>query len=96
MLTVYFAKPAKILRLFLSTVGSTDNSGLIYDEHAKKDNHIKVLHQQNGGMSDARNKGTKLTYGNYIVYIDSDDYVSSSDFFSDLFQKAKNVPDIIV
>lgn len=82
--------------LILVNDGSTDTSGKICDEYAKKDNRIKVLHKQNGGLSDARNKGTEIAVGKYVVYIDSDDYVSSPDFLSELFQKAKNEPDIIV
>lgn len=86
----------KDFELILVNDGSTDSSGKICDEYAQKDNRIKVLHKQNGGLSDARNKGTEIACGKYVVYIDSDDYVSSHDFLSELFEKAKNEPDIIV
>ena len=56
--------------------GSTDNSGIICDEFAKKDNRIVVVHQSNMGLSGARNRGIKLSTGSYICCIDSDDYVS--------------------
>lgn len=82
--------------MILVNDGSTDNSGLICDEYAEKDSRIKVLHKQNGGMSDARNKGTEMASGKYVVYIDSDDYVSSSEFLMELFEKAESDPDIIV
>lgn len=54
--------------------GSTDGSGEICDEYAKKDSRIKVFHQKNQGNSVARNKGVTLAKGEYIIFIDSDDY----------------------
>ncbi len=55
--------------------GSTDNSGKICDEYALKDNRIKVVHKENGGLSDARNTGINIATGEYITFIDSDDTV---------------------
>ena len=55
--------------------GSTDNSGNICDKWAKKDNRIKVFHQDNQGVSVARNFGIDISQGKYIVFIDSDDWV---------------------
>ena len=54
--------------------GSTDNSGNICDEYAKKDNRITVLHGINKGLSEARNKGIDVAKGDYIIFLDSDDY----------------------
>ena len=56
--------------------GSTDESGKICDDFAERYSFIKVLHQKNGGLSDARNKGMRASSGDYVVFVDSDDYVS--------------------
>ena len=56
--------------------GSLDNSGKICDEYAKKDARIKVIHQKNAGVSAARNRGIEAATGDYIGFVDSDDYVS--------------------
>lgn len=55
--------------------GSTDRSPQLCDEWARKDPRIKVVHQQNGGLSAARNTGIELSQGDYITFIDSDDYI---------------------
>lgn len=55
--------------------GSTDASGAICDQYAKKDARIKVIHQENAGVSSARNRGIKEAQGTYLMFCDSDDYV---------------------
>lgn len=55
--------------------GSTDQSGTICDEYARKDHRIKVIHTPNRGVSSARNKGLENASGEYICFIDSDDFV---------------------
>nr|QCO71487.1 Glycosyltransferase [Streptococcus suis] len=55
--------------------GSTDQSGNICDEYAKKSSKIKSFHKSNGGLSDARNFGVKQSFGNLITFVDSDDCV---------------------
>lgn len=55
--------------------GSTDNSGEICDEYAKKDRRFKVIHQKNSGISKARNEGLHISGGSYICFIDADDEV---------------------
>lgn len=62
------------LEILLIDDGSTDNSGNICDALAVTDNRIHVLHKSNGGLSDARNKGMELATGNYIAFLDSDDW----------------------
>ncbi|EMF0473665.1 glycosyltransferase family 2 protein, partial [Enterococcus faecium] len=57
--------------LLLIDDGSTDNSGSICDELAKTDNRIKVIHKENGGLSDARNIGIEVAKGDFIGFIDS-------------------------
>ena len=81
--------------LILVNDGSKDNSGKICDEYAEKDARVKVIHKENGGLSDARNKGTEIAQGKYIIYIDSDDYLAKRTFLSDVYEKAKLGNDII-
>lgn len=64
------------IEIILVDDGATDNSGVIADLWGTRDERILVYHKKNGGLSDARNYGTKKSKGKYICYIDSDDYVS--------------------
>lgn len=61
--------------LILVDDGSTDSSPTILDDYAKRDSRVKVVHQQNAGVSVARNKGLELASGEYVGFIDSDDEV---------------------
>jgi glycosyltransferase involved in cell wall biosynthesis len=63
------------LEIILVNDGSPDRCGEICDHFAARDNRIKVIHKQNGGLSDARNIGVKNAKGEYISFIDSDDYI---------------------
>ncbi len=67
----------KNLEIILVDDGSPDNCPFICDDWAKKDNRIKVIHKLNGGLSDARNNGLKVASGEYISFVDSDDWVES-------------------
>lgn len=58
--------------------GSPDNSGKICDEYAKKDVRFVVIHQENAGVRAARNAGLDITKGEYITFVDSDDWVENS------------------
>ena len=62
--------------------GSPDNCGKICDEYAQRDTRIKVIHQQNGGLSIARNEGIKLAKGKYLTFIDSDDAIEPNTFLN--------------
>jgi len=64
------------LEIILIDDGSKDSSGKLCDQWAKKDDRIKVLHKENGGLSSARNAGNSLVTGDYILYLDSDDFLS--------------------
>ncbi|MDR6733854.1 glycosyltransferase [Sphingobacterium sp. 2149] len=63
------------LEILLINDGSYDNSGDICDEYAKTDFRIKVVHKENGGLSDTRNIGLDIAEGEYISFIDSDDVI---------------------
>lgn len=79
----------KNLEIILVNDGSPDNCPQICDEWASKDNRIKVIHKSNGGVSSARNEGLKNVTGEYVVFIDADDYVSK-DFLQNLISVANN------
>lgn len=68
----------KNLQIILVDDGSTDNSGKICDEFAKKDSRITVVHQENQGAGVAKNTGLELIEGEYFSIIDSDDYIDLS------------------
>lgn len=65
----------KNLEIILIDDGSIDNSGKICDEYAKIDNRIKVIHQNNQGVSAARNRGICIAKGEWITFVDSDDLI---------------------
>lgn len=66
------------LELLLIDDGSTDESGLICDKYAKADNRVKVFHVSNGGPSKARNIGLSNMTGDYVLFVDSDDWVDKN------------------
>lgn len=65
----------KNIEVILVDDGSTDNSGKICDKYAKNDKRIKVQHKDNGGLSSARNAGIKTMNGEYVSFVDSDDWI---------------------
>lgn len=71
----------KNLEIILVDDGSPDLCPQMCDDYAEKDSRIKVVHKKNGGLSDARNAGMAVSTGEYISFIDSDDYVSD-DFLN--------------
>lgn len=64
------------LEIILVDDGSTDSSGFICDELSQTDSRIQVYHKINGGLSDARNFGVEKANGEYLMFIDSDDYIN--------------------
>lgn len=82
------------LEIILVDDGSPDNCGMICDEYSPKDSRIRVIHKGNGGLSDARNAGLDIATGDYIGFVDSDDYIAS-DMYEILLKNAqKNGADI--
>lgn len=78
------AQTYKNLEIILVDDGAKDNSGKLCDELAKLDERIKVIHKANGGLSDARNHGMRMATGDYIGFVDSDDYIAE-DMFETLY-----------
>ncbi len=86
----------KNLEIILVDDGSPDNCGAICDEYAKKDERIKVIHKENGGLSDARNAGIDAATGKYIGFIDSDDYIAPDMYEKLYFAMFKAKADIAI
>ena len=80
----------KMLELILIDDGSTDSSGIICDEVAQKDTRVKVLHKKNEGAGEARNCGINIAQGEYICFVDSDDYISSR-YIEIMYMQQKNM-----
>ena len=76
------------LEILLVDDGSVDSSGKLCDEWQEKDHRIRVIHKENGGLSDARNAGLDAATGDYIAFLDSDDYLAP-DMLQNLFSAAK-------
>ena len=76
----------KNLEIIVINDGSTDNSGIICQEYAQKDNRIIYIEKENGGLSDARNVGLDKMTGSYVTFIDSDDWVEL-DYVEILYKK---------
>ena len=76
------------IEVILIDDGSTDFSGNLCDEYARHDKRIKVIHQKNGGLSNARNAGLKNATGEWIVFVDSDDTIAKNHV-KELYNAAK-------
>ena len=81
--------------LILVDDGTPDRSGIICDRYADKDSRIKVIHKENGGVSSARNAGIDIAQGEWITFIDSDDWVSKT-YFESFFESSHFDIDLIV
>lgn len=79
----------KNIEIILVDDGSPDNCPKICEEYAAKDNRIKVFHKENGGLSDARNYGLGKASGDYVLFIDSDDWlnIESIEQFNSFLEK---------
>ncbi len=84
------------IEIILINDGSGDNSPKLCDKWAKKDSRVKVIHQENCGVSVARNIGIKIATSKYIAFIDSDDYISNK-YIEKLFNEAQDsFADVVV
>ena len=77
------------IEVILINDGSTDNSGAICDEYAIKDTRVKVIHQNNVGVSNARNAGLDIAKGQWIGFVDGDDWISP-EMYTSLIEAAIN------
>lgn len=75
--------------------GSPDSCPAICDEYAQKDSRVKVVHQKNMGQSGARNSGLDVADGDYICFIDSDDYLINNEVLQKLAWATQSNPDIV-
>ncbi|SEP67390.1 Glycosyltransferase involved in cell wall bisynthesis [Virgibacillus subterraneus] len=82
------AQTFRNFELILVNDGSTDHSGQICDQYAEKDSRIIVIHKKNGGVSSARNTGINIAKGEYISFVDGDDWIYS-DMYYRLYELCK-------
>lgn len=82
------------IEIILVNDGSTDNSVEICKEYSLKYSFIKLIHKKNGGLSDARNVGIHNSTGEYIIFLDSDDYWSHANFLLGLVQYINKNPNL--
>ena len=88
------AQTYKDWELILVDDGSPDNSGSICDEYASRDPRIRVIHKKNAGVSAARNTGIEAANGEWISFIDSDDWVDTD--YLEKFELDKDDADLII
>lgn len=77
------------LEIILVDDGSPDNCSAICDEYSEKDARIRVIHKENGGLSDARNAGLDIMTGKYVGFVDSDDWIEP-DMYEKLLENMKS------
>ena len=81
------------MEVILVDDGSPDNSPALCDTWAERDNRVRVIHQQNRGLGAARNAGLDMATGEYITFVDSDDYLAP-DTYPELLQRLGEQPDV--
>lgn len=84
------------LQIILVDDGSTDSCGGICDEYTGKDTRIQVVHKENGGLSDARNAGLPLAEGDFVLYLDSDDYLAPAAIETLVKMQTQSDADIVL
>lgn len=83
------------LQILLVDDGSTDNSGQICEDYARRDVRIRVVHKPNGGLVTARKAGLELAEGDYIGFVDGDDYIESGFYEKLLLELLKTDADFV-
>ena len=86
----------KDIEIILVNDGSTDNSGVLCDQYANRDNRIRVIHKLNEGLVSARQLGVKLAQGDYIGFVDSDDWIERNMFLALWSLAVGNDADIVI
>ena len=86
----------KDFELILVNDGSPDGSPKLCDEYACKDHRIRVIHKQNGGLSSARNSGIRDSKGEYVLFLDSDDYWANPSMLEDINDLLDNTDVVII
>lgn len=84
----------KNIEIILVDDGTKDSSGLIADKRAKEDSRIVVIHKKNGGLGSARNSGMKVATGDYLLFLDSDDYIENNTV-EEMVKEAEKGYDIV-
>ncbi len=84
------------LEIILVDDGSTDGSGSICDSYALANSRINVIHKENGGLSSARNRGLESIHGDYIMYVDSDDFIGPDHILNLLAAALETDADIAI
>ncbi len=82
------AQTYKNIEVILIDDGSKDNSGMLCEAYQIKDDRVKVIHKENGGLSDSRNTGIEVAKGDYLAFIDSDDYIPNN-YLEELWKTIK-------
>ena len=80
------------LEILLINDGATDSSPQICESYAKQDARIKLIHKENGGLSDTRNMGIKQCSGDYVLFLDSDDYWDDPKMVEKLADQMQQYP----
>lgn len=85
----------KDFEVILVDDGARDSTPQICDEYAEKDTRVRTIHKPNGGQADARNIGLEAAQGDYICYVDSDDFLANDNVLQLLADKTDGNPDIV-
>ncbi len=86
----------KTLEIILVNDGSTDNSGKICESYKSSDSRVHVIHKENGGLADARNQGMDIARGDYILFVDSDDWIKKDCIQVLVFYAIRKNADVVI